>query len=105
MTKASPATIKTWWPPATRGSSASNAAAIDRGAFENVIGIATVVDGKPMTVTQGVHEQLTESLIPWFLGNFDLSREDAVAEAEAWAEIITRGILMTSGRSLMAARV
>ena len=69
---------------------ASNAAAIDRGAFDSVIGIATVVDGKPITVTQGVHEQLPTPVIPWFLGNFQLSR-DAMAEAEAWAETIRRG--------------
>jgi hypothetical protein len=70
---------------------ASNAAAIDSGAFDNVVGIATVVDGEPVTITQGVHQQLPTPVIRWFLGNFQLSREDAMAEAEAWAEHIRRG--------------
>jgi hypothetical protein len=70
---------------------ASNLRLFDRGLLDDTTGLAFVVDGKPVTVIQGVHQQFTEPLITLSLGNFNLSREDALAEAEALAEAIRRG--------------
>jgi hypothetical protein len=52
--------------------------------------MAFVVNGETIQVVEGVHE-LTEPVIWWYLGTFNLSREDALAEAEALAETIRRG--------------
>ena len=69
---------------------ASNTSLFDRGLLDHMAGMAFVVDGEPVQVVQGVHE-LTEPVIHWYLGNFHLSREDALSEAEALAEAIRRG--------------
>ena len=69
---------------------ASNERAADRGAFQDRVGLAFVVDGKPVQVVQGVNGPLPEPVIWWYLGNFNLSRDAALSEAEALAEIIRR---------------
>ena len=69
---------------------AANARAFDRDALDETVGLAFVVDGKPVQVVQGVNGPLAEPTIWWYLGNFSLSRDAALSEAEALAEIIRR---------------
>jgi hypothetical protein len=67
---------------------AANAAAQDRGAFEDHVALAVVADGEPKKVIQGVFQALPDNKLRWNLGNSSASSNEDLREAEAWAKRI-----------------
>jgi hypothetical protein len=67
---------------------ARNVQAQDRGAFEDHVGLAVMVDGKPTQVIQGVFQQITERKLWWSPADDRLPAAEQLRISEEFARKI-----------------